>query len=291
MRILVFSDIAKWEDYEDLVKRIKPEVVVLAGDLTSDGLASFWNEAVELIPAFQDELKRMGITVSMVGGRPFYDATGLKNGRGLDVVGTIKEKYRKSKEFLEIRKKIHVDKFYRFLKAAGKNSQVLVIKGDHDDDFEGDYFPEKIDKIPGCREISGKVVNVNGVRFLGLGFNEAEHLRTLKPLIAEFANKIDVVVTHCKQERVPMIGSLKPKLIIRGHFGSGKWLVNGIPSVFTMEVKYTTIELKKKGPPKILQYVIDSDKVVRQLKKGSCRPWFSDKTELERYPWLKPYPV
>jgi hypothetical protein len=33
MKILAFSDVYRWEGYEDLVDKHKPEIVVLAGDL------------------------------------------------------------------------------------------------------------------------------------------------------------------------------------------------------------------------------------------------------------------
>ncbi|MGB9760765.1 MAG: metallophosphoesterase family protein [Thermoproteota archaeon] len=194
------------------------------------------------------------------------------------------------KKFLEFRKKMHVDLFYKFLEYAGKKSKVLVVKGDHDEDFERDYIVEKINKIPGCKEISSKFVEINGLRFLGLGFNETHYLRILRPLIEEFKGKVDVVVTHCEQDRMPLVSLLKPKIIIRGHFGSGKYLVNDIPSVFTADVKYTIIELENKKFPKILQYTVGKNEELKILEKGSCKPWLSEFSEFERYKWLKPYP-
>src|SRR5207245_6605774 len=38
-----------------LCDQCKPDVVVLAGDLTSDGVAAFWDDALELIPRFRSE--------------------------------------------------------------------------------------------------------------------------------------------------------------------------------------------------------------------------------------------
>src|SRR6266853_298405 len=62
------------------------------------------------------------------------------------------------KELLVNRKRMHVDKFYAFLHHAGKVSKVLVTKGDHDAD---DYDSRRINKIPGCQEISGKACKWN----------------------------------------------------------------------------------------------------------------------------------
>ncbi len=295
MKILAFSDVVKWEGYERLVDKIKPDAICLAGDLTSDGFASFWSEAIEQIPAYQKELKKMGIKFTREKNFVFCQWIDNKKPRELrnnilNIVETVERKYRNSKEFFEIRKRMHVDRFYQFLEFAGKKSKVLIVKGDHDEDFEGDYLPEKINKIAGCKEISGKVVEINGFHFLGLGFNETHYLRTLKPLIERFKGKVDIVVTHCEQNKIPLVSLLKPKIIIRGHFGSGKYLVNDIPSVFTMGVKYTVIELERKRLPKILQYSVDRNGKVKLLEKGSCRPCFSGVSEFERYKWLKPYP-
>lgn len=238
MRILAFSDIEKWKGYERLIDIIRPDLVALAGDLTSDGLASF---------------------------RKCFNVRRAR--------------------------RVHVDRFYKFLRYAGAKSQVLVVKGDHDADFEGDYIPEKIDEIPGCQEISGKVIEVNGIRFLGLGFNETSYLRTLKPIIEQYKEEADVVITHCKQDRVPLISLLKPKLIIRGHFGSGKYLVNDIPAVFIEDVFYTVIEFGDKSIPEILQHRISFDGKIEVLEKGSCSPWFLGVSEYERYEWLRPYQI
>jgi len=288
MKILAFSDVTKWKGYKKLVDKVQPDVVALAGDLTSDGFASFWNEAVMQIPKFQEEKKRLMKKFKIIQRNVnFYKGRNVS--KFFDELYSLKTKYYDTEEFRKIRKQIHVDKFYQFLSYAGKKSKVLVVKGDHDEDFEGDYVPERIDSIQGCREISGKTVEIAGLIFLGLGFNETHYLRILKPLIQKYKNKVDVIVTHCEQNRMPLLSSLNPRIIIRGHFGSGKYLVNDIPTVFTMGVHYTVIELKNRKVPKISQYISGPNKKVKLLKKGSCRPWFSEVSEFERYKWLKPY--
>ena len=56
MKILVFSDIRVWKGYKEILKKISPDVVVLAGDLISDGWALFWKR-VEELPNFKKEVK------------------------------------------------------------------------------------------------------------------------------------------------------------------------------------------------------------------------------------------
>jgi len=300
MKILAFSDVTSWKGYEKLVDEIHPDVVTLAGDLTSDGFASFWNDAVEPIPEFQMEKERLlGRFNAVEKAKNFYHYTKKKGDKNFNekwfdeltnALHSLRHNFMDTKEFLENRKKMHVDKFYKFLRYAGKKSEVLVIKGDHDNDFEGDYDSEKINKISGCKEISGKSMQIKEFSFLGLGFNETHYLKILKPEIETFKRKIDIVITHCEQNRVSLLSKFKPKLIIRGHFGSGKYLVNGIPSVFTAPASmYTVIEISKKDVPKILQYRNIFGKI-ELMKKGSCRPWLSDKSEFEMYKWLNPYP-
>jgi len=96
------------------------------------------------------------------------------------------------------------------------------VKGNHDEDFEGDYSPERINEILGCFEISGRTIEVDGMLFLGLGFREARRLRSgysrpskyLQSLIEKFRGKVDVVLMHDKNIRYASL--LKPKLIIKG---------------------------------------------------------------------------
>jgi predicted phosphodiesterase len=54
MKILAFSDVIKWEGYEEIVDEIKPSIICLAGDLTSDGFAEFWRSPFTSIKSHVD---------------------------------------------------------------------------------------------------------------------------------------------------------------------------------------------------------------------------------------------
>lgn len=168
MRIFAISDISAWDDYKRLVDTVKPRVTVLAGDLTSDGGAEFWRTALEVSRAFRKERsalrKRLGVTTGPRGNYEIIPRQSSDEYR--DAMRALEHQHRKTKAFLAAQKKLHVDKFYAFLRHAGRLSTVLVVKGDHDDDFAADYQPAKIDAIPGYREISGKTAIVNGLTFL-----------------------------------------------------------------------------------------------------------------------------
>jgi hypothetical protein len=62
MKILAFSDVAKWKGYEELVDRIQPDIVALAGDLTAASFESeMQNEALKKIPECKQLLTKYGI--------------------------------------------------------------------------------------------------------------------------------------------------------------------------------------------------------------------------------------
>ncbi|MEK6954843.1 MAG: metallophosphoesterase [Candidatus Micrarchaeota archaeon] len=290
MKILAISDLGSWEGLKSIFDKTKPDVVALAGDLISDGFAEFRASVFEKIPKFKQErkilMKRFGVTLSKTGS---YCLNGNNFSVWADALDSLEDKYEASSEFEKIRKTIHTDKFYDFLRYAGKKSSVIVVKGDHDEDFKNEYNLELINSIRKCAEISGKLLNIDGMNFLGLGFNETHYFRVLRPLVKKYQNKVDVLVTHAEQERMPILSQFSPKLIIRGHFGSGKYYVNNIPSVFTADAYYSTINIGFNGIIDIIQYAKNHDKKITILEKGSCAPWFSNKSEFEIYSWLKPY--
>jgi len=235
MRILAFSDICSWKGYKELVERIQPDVVVLAGDLTSDGFVSY------------------------KFGYPILD------------------KYR------ETARKEHVTKFYQFLRYAGHRSKVVVVKGNHDEEFEDAYVPGKISRISGCKEISGKTIDIEGLRLLGLGFRDTYYLKVLRSIIQEFKEKVDVVIMH--GIRIRLVSQLRPIIIIRGGYIDGKFLVHDVPSVWNGFLTYTILELEDRRISQILQFKIGSDEPLQVRENYNRRL----EAQLGRYEWLKPY--
>jgi hypothetical protein len=191
----------------------------------------------------------------------------------VDRLRSLEDRYRKTRSFLAARKRMHVDKFYGFLEHAGRVSSVLVVKGDHDDDFPRDYDCRRIDAIRGCREISGKIGTVGGWKFLGLGFDQAGYRRPLREIISKFKDTVGVVVAHAPQKNVQLLAKLCPRLIIRGHFGGGRFLIDGVPAVFTSS-DYAMIEITKTTLPRI-----------------RCAADWWERDLRRTYSWLRPYPM
>ena len=246
----------------------------MAGDLTSDGHAAFWHRALEAIPEFRAEREavrqRLGVTTSRRFGYETIPRSSLDDYH--IAIDELEQRYTRTEAFLVARKRLHVDKFYAFLRHAGRFSTVLVVKGDHDDDFAGDYDCARINAIPGCREISGETVTVGRAVFLGLGFPQCGFRRPLRQFIQNLKDRVDVVIAHPPHRNVCLVSELNPRLLIRGHFGGGRYLINGVPTVFTSSA-YAVIDLRRTQPP---------------LIRTAGESW--ERLYRKRYEWLSAYP-
>lgn len=267
VRILALSDVYKWDDCCRLVDERTPDIVVLAGDLTSDGAAAFWHDALELIPKFRVERRALYERVKRIKRRGCKKCPICSNPRSpykvwafdrhmeflfFDHVRQLEEHYTKTKTFAAAHKEIHVDKFYAFLKYAGKQAIVLVVKGDHDDDFPGTYDVNRINRIPGCHEISGSAYSAHDELFLGVSYQCIGYRTISKSLLDQFPQRRGIVVAHARERNVGLLADLAPKLIIRGHFGFGEHRVGRYPAVFTSG-GYAIIDITKAGAFRIRQ--------------------------------------
>lgn len=248
MRILALSDVYRWDGCDRLVEQCKPDVVALAGDLTSDGVAAFWHDALELIPKFRSErralyerarrikLSRCKRCPICANPRSPYQVWGFERHMEFlffDHVRQLEEHYRKSKTFAVVQREMHVEKFYAFLKYAGRRAVVLVVKGDHDEDFAGAYDACRINRIPGCYEISGRAYRAKGELFLGVSYQHTAYRRISASLVERFPQKGAIVIAHARERNVHLLADLAPKLIIRGHFGFGQHRIGAALAVFT----------------------------------------------------------
>lgn len=291
MKILVISDVVNWEPYKKIFNKVKPKIVLLAGDLISDGFASFWSmkNFKELEKQEKKLMKDYNVKVENKNGMLYVTHLGVSppgQKSYFDAREELKRKLQKSKKFYEYVNKNHVEKFYDFIQYAGKKASVLIVKGDHDSDFSKFYNLKKINSISGCYEISGKFIEINKIKFLGLGHTHTHYLKKLKPLIEKYKNKMDIILCHSEQNKISRLKEFNPKLIVRGHFGIGKYKILDIPAVFSQGADYSIIEFESNKKPKIVLY---RDKKIISSKKMTCAPWFSEKTEFELYDWLKPY--
>jgi len=266
MKILAFSDVIRWIGYERIVEEYKPNIICLCGDLASDGFAWIHSEEFfEQIPEFQREFEE------------------LRGHFSIQTSYMLKEKYRETPEYLQLKNLLHINKFYKFLEYAGARFKVLLVKGDHDDDFKGDYDAKKINSIPGCAEISGKIIEVEGVKFLGISAKDAHNQKKLQKLSKNLKGQVDIVLMH--GENVKLVSMISPKLIIKGGSWIAKCRVNGIPTVFTGPNSFSIIQFNNHGIQEIQQYHIDSSghKPIKEEDAAKTCAYLS-----KRYPWITP---
>lgn len=292
LRILALSDIPRWQGYEALVDETAPDAVVLPGDLVSDGYIDR-DHILQHIPAYRDEFaaltKRYGAKIRKDGRTTHAQS---KKPGFIDAWQALRETHEAGPDFEKALTTAHVEPFYLFLAHAGKKAKVLVTKGDHDDDIPENYQTDRINQTPGCQEVSGRLVTLDGVAFLGLGFDHGAKISQVRLLGREFANRADVVVCHPPQKMVPrIVDELKPKLLVRGHFGNGAYLVNGTPAVFTQNAHHTLIEYTVGKIPAIEQFAFAKDGKATLVLNGKCVPAMSPASQWDMYPWLKPYPM
>lgn len=218
MRILAYSDVRNWEGFEEVITEAKPNILAFAGDLVSDGYADFWDPSVlKKIPGFTNELNSLFAEYVKI---PDSEKMRLLDGYEARLKG-LEWRYRNRPEFQRIRRDSHVERFYQVLEfASNVVDMVLVVRGDHDDGFPGEYDVERIDATKNCHEISGHVIEYKGLKLLGLGYHETRSVMTVR----KFADSepSELVITHAQEKRIPELARLRTKVILRGHFRSEK---------------------------------------------------------------------
>lgn len=138
----------------------------------------------------------------------------------------------------------HFKKFYEILRYASTIcKKVLVIKGNHDNEFYNSKF---IESIPNCIELSGKGIVIEGLSFFGFGYKDSYNVRELK----SFLKTIDanILITHTKSKRLPILASIEPKLIIQGHSRKYGTLIENVSVIYTdNQINLITINSDKKN--------------------------------------------
>jgi len=150
--------------------------------------------------------------------------------------------------------------FYDFLHYTGKKSKVLVIKGNHDDPKWGGsksrYSIKKINSIKGCTEISGKSVNVDGLKFLGIDYESCRINANLLPLLEKHGNHVDIIISHGEISKIRRFANLKPLIVINGHTMGGVYSVDEVPIIMSNNIGLALIEIKQNKVETIEEYQI-----------------------------------
>ena len=93
----------------------------------------------------------------------------------------------------------------------------VFIKGNHDDDEYYNNVVKASAEFKFTQEISGKYVEVNGLKIVGLSFEDTYYKARLKKIIS--ANKkVDIVLAHAELSRRPWLFDFHTKYIVTGHY-------------------------------------------------------------------------
>ncbi len=121
------------------------------------------------------------------------------------------------------------------------------IQGNHDIDESYLKLSKSTDNNNYVKDISGKLINYNGLKILGLSFFDTENKTKLKKIISQ-KNKIDILLCHCQNGRRPFLFEFDTKYIITGHFDRQFYYIeNKVFISFQGSESYSIIEFKKKS--------------------------------------------
>lgn len=128
----------------------------------------------------------------------------------------------------------------------------LFIKGDNDLDEYYTAVVQNLSSLPLVTEISDSVVNIQGLRILGISYETTADKSALQAMLTEVKDQsFDLVVCHAQLKRRTALIDLKCKTLITGHFDhklfefSGKTFISlGNDSEV---INYATIRIEQDG--------------------------------------------
>ena len=94
----------------------------------------------------------------------------------------------------------------------------FIIQGNHDEYSSYDKLEQHIHHLEYADEISGEVVEFNGLKILGLPYSYTHYLRNARQISEEFSDEYDVVLAHAERSRRIWLFELDARFIITGHF-------------------------------------------------------------------------
>lgn len=101
-----------------------------------------------------------------------------------------------------------------------KKIKCFVVRGNWDESEDFDNFVESTRELQYTEEISGRMVEFEGLRILGIPYAMTEDLKVARQLPTIFPEKMDIVLTHALFRNRIWLFDLNTKYIITGHFDS-----------------------------------------------------------------------
>lgn len=115
----------------------------------------------------------------------------------------------------------HVDEFVDLLNHLEKSGITsATIEGNHDEYSNYGEVVAYIETLDYANEISGEVLEFDGLTILGLSYSHTHSLRTARDLSNEFPEQYDIVLAHAERSRRIWLFELDAQYIITGHFAN-----------------------------------------------------------------------
>lgn len=112
----------------------------------------------------------------------------------------------------------HMAFYYLLCLLNDAKIQTYFIQGDNDVDKYYSFILENLEHLEWAHEISNKSVIHNELRILGIPFVTTNDKRKLKRLIAEKADRYDIILCHSALKRRTHLFNFETELIVTGHF-------------------------------------------------------------------------
>ncbi len=94
----------------------------------------------------------------------------------------------------------------------------LYVQGDHDEQRYINYLENRTSDFNYVHHISGRAVDICGLKILGLSFFHTNHREDLKNFVATTRGEFDILLCHCPLKRRNWLFDLNCNYIVTGHF-------------------------------------------------------------------------
>ena len=92
------------------------------------------------------------------------------------------------------------------------------ISGNHDDPVYYSQVVSRIERLKYANEISNRVVEINGMKILGVPYETTYSKSKIKNLLELYPDRLDIVVAHSQLKRRIRLFELDTSMIITGHY-------------------------------------------------------------------------
>jgi len=118
----------------------------------------------------------------------------------------------------------------------------LAVRGNKDDV----HTYEQACQQRGIRDISEQLVELDGLRLLGVSHAATEDLRYMRRLALHHRDPIDIVLAHAAYKRRPWLLMLNTQMLITGHFDTRLCIINGtaLLSMWSSPFQYALVQTR-----------------------------------------------